>query len=73
MAAKERGETTVNVSITLGQDPYVWIVSGSRVVNRALQKGKINELAVAGGLQRIQFCRRVLARVPPSGLSANPA
>ncbi|MGK0499466.1 MAG: 4-hydroxy-3-polyprenylbenzoate decarboxylase [Oceanicoccus sp.] len=51
MAAKKRGEKTVPVSIVLGQDPYVWIVSGSRVVNRILQRGKVNELAVAGGLR----------------------
>ncbi|WP_101759042.1 UbiD family decarboxylase [Oceanicoccus sp. KOV_DT_Chl] len=51
MAAKERGEKSVPVSIVVGQDPYVWIVSGSRVVNRVLQKGKINELAVAGGIR----------------------
>ena len=51
MAAKKRGETKVKISIALGQDPYVWIVSGSRVVNRVLRRGKVNELAVAGGLK----------------------
>ncbi len=51
MAAKERGEKSAPVTIVVGQDPYVWIVSGSRVVNRVLSRGKVNELAVAGGLR----------------------
>ena len=51
MAAKERGEKSAKVSIILGQDPYVWIVSGSRVVNRVLNTDPIDELAVAGGLR----------------------
>ena len=34
MAAKERGEKSARASIVLGQDPYVWIVSSSRVANR---------------------------------------
>lgn len=51
MAAKERGESTVPLSIVCGQDPYIWIVSGSRVVNRVLRRGKVSELAVAGGLK----------------------
>lgn len=51
MAAKERGEKTAKVSLVLGQDPYVWIVSSSRVVNRMLAEGPIDELAVAGGLR----------------------
>ena len=52
MAAKERGEKFAHVSIALGQDPYVWIVSGSKVAPRF---GKtvpvIDELAVAGGIR----------------------
>ena len=51
MRAKERGEKYAYVSIAVGQDPYVWTVSGSRVVNRQLRRGPINELAVAGGLK----------------------
>lgn len=51
MAAKARGEKSAAVTIVVGQDPYVWIVSGSRVVNRVLNKDPINELAVAGGLR----------------------
>jgi 4-hydroxy-3-polyprenylbenzoate decarboxylase len=51
MAAKERGEKSLKVSIVLGQDPYVWIVSSSRVANRFRNPGPIDELAVAGGLR----------------------
>ena len=51
MAAKRRGEKTVKTSLVLGQDPYVWIVSGSKVANRFRNKGPIDELAVAGGLR----------------------
>jgi UbiD family decarboxylase len=50
MAAKERGDKVAHVSIVLGQDPVVWIVSGSRVANRR-KPGPIDELAVAGGLR----------------------
>ncbi|MBT8443033.1 MAG: UbiD family decarboxylase [Gammaproteobacteria bacterium] len=50
MAAKERGEKTVKVSIVVGQDPIVWMISGSRIVNR-LQKRKFDELAIAGGMR----------------------
>ena len=50
MAAKERGERAARASIVLGQDPYVWIVSSSRVANR-MRPGPIDELAVAGGLR----------------------
>jgi len=42
MAAKERGEKTAKVALVLGQDPYVWIVSSSRVVNRMMaEEGEI--------------------------------
>jgi 4-hydroxy-3-polyprenylbenzoate decarboxylase len=51
MAAKERGEKAVKTALLLGQDPYVWIVSSSRVVNRMLTPGPVDELAVAGGLR----------------------
>jgi 4-hydroxy-3-polyprenylbenzoate decarboxylase len=50
MAAKERGEKVAKVSIALGQDPIVWMISGSRVANRLSGK-PISELAIAGGLR----------------------
>jgi len=51
MAAKERGEKTAKISIALGQDPIMWIVSGSRVVNRITDRGPIDEHEVVGGLR----------------------
>ncbi len=49
MAAKRRGERTAKVAIVLGQDPMVWLISGTRLVPRT---GKpVDELAVAGGLR----------------------
>jgi 4-hydroxy-3-polyprenylbenzoate decarboxylase len=46
-AQKERGEKIAKVSIALGQDPMVWMISGS-----ALTKGiKDDEMAIAGGLR----------------------
>lgn len=52
MAAKERGEKIARVSIALGQDPYVWLVSGSKVAPRIGKKMPvIDELAVAGGIR----------------------
>ncbi|MCK6370416.1 MAG: UbiD family decarboxylase [Gammaproteobacteria bacterium] len=46
-AQKERGEKIARVSIVVGQDPMVWMVSGS-----ALTKGlRDDELALAGGLR----------------------
>lgn len=50
MAARERGEKSVRVSIALGLDPVIWTISGSRVVNR-LSKKKFDELAIAGGMR----------------------
>jgi 4-hydroxy-3-polyprenylbenzoate decarboxylase len=50
MAAKARGEKFARVSIVLGQDPIVWLISCSRVVPRFGDK-PIDELAVAGGLR----------------------
>ena len=50
VAAKERGEKKAKASIVLGQDPYVWIVSSSRIANR-MRPGPIDELALAGGLR----------------------
>lgn len=50
MAARERGEKSVPVSIVLGQDPIVWMISGTRVAPRFSGK-PVDELAVAGGLR----------------------
>ncbi len=51
VAARERGETRMPVSIVLGQDPVTWAISGSPVVDRRVTKGKVDELAVAGGMR----------------------
>jgi 4-hydroxy-3-polyprenylbenzoate decarboxylase len=46
-AQRERGERVAKVSIALGQDPMVWMISGS-----ALTKGiRDDEMAIAGGLR----------------------
>ncbi len=47
MAARERGDKIAKVSIALTTDPYVWMVSGSKMSYRA--KGA-DELSLAGGL-----------------------
>ncbi len=47
--AVKRGETTAPISIVIGQDPYVWLISGTRIVPR--KSKPINELAVAGGMR----------------------
>ncbi|MBM4195628.1 MAG: hypothetical protein FJ197_00830 [Gammaproteobacteria bacterium] len=49
-AARKRGEKVVKVSLVLGQDPIVYLVSGSRVANRTGNR-PVDELAVAGGLR----------------------
>ncbi len=49
-AARDRGEKIAKVSIVIGQDPVIWIISGSRVANRRIKK-PIDELAIAGGLR----------------------
>ncbi len=46
MAARQRGERIARVSIALTPDPYVWIVSGNKMVHQR----PADELAVAGGL-----------------------
>ena len=46
MAKKERGDKYAEVAIVLGQDPMVWIISGSSV-----SKDGTDELAIAGGLR----------------------
>ena len=50
MAARKRGEQTAKVALVLGQDPIVYVVSGSRVANRQGDR-PVDELAVAGGLR----------------------
>jgi len=49
-AARKRGETTARVALVLGQDPMVYLVSGSRVANRTGDR-PVDELAIAGGLR----------------------
>ena len=51
MAARERGEETASVSLVVGQDPVVWMVSGSRVAPQLKPGNKRDELAIAGGLR----------------------
>ena len=52
MAAKERGDRVARISIAVGQDPYVWLVSGSKVAPRFGKDVKpLDELAVAGGIR----------------------
>lgn len=50
MAAKARGEKTAPVALVLGQDPIVWMISGTRVAMRFGDK-PVDELAVAGGFR----------------------
>jgi UbiD family decarboxylase len=49
-AARRRGDKTARVALVLGQDPMVYLVSGSRVANRSGDR-PVDELAVAGGLR----------------------
>jgi 4-hydroxy-3-polyprenylbenzoate decarboxylase len=53
MAARERGETTMKYSIVLGQDPVVWMLSGTRVAPRGFgpKPKPADELAIAGGMR----------------------
>ncbi len=53
MAARDRGETTMKYSIVLGQDPVVWMLSGTRLAPRGFGKKPkpADELAIAGGLR----------------------
>lgn len=46
MKAKERGETSVKVSIALGQDPVTWVVSGSK-----LNRARADELEVVSAIR----------------------
>jgi 3-polyprenyl-4-hydroxybenzoate decarboxylase len=45
MAARERGEETAKVSICVGQDPIVWVLSGAPVARR--REEPVDELAMA--------------------------
>ncbi len=49
MAARERGEETAPVSICVGQDPIVWLLSGAPIARR--REEVVDELAMAGGLR----------------------
>jgi len=49
MAARERGEKIARVSIVVGQDPIVWVLSGAPIARR--REEKVDELAMAGGLR----------------------
>jgi 4-hydroxy-3-polyprenylbenzoate decarboxylase len=53
MAAKERGEKSMTYSIVLGQDPVVWMLSGTRVAPRGFgpKPKPADELAIAGGMR----------------------
>ncbi len=53
IAAKERGEKSMTYSIVLGQDPVIWMLSGTRVAPRGFgPKPKLaDELAIAGGMR----------------------
>lgn len=53
MAARERGEKTMKYSIVLGQDPVVWMLSGTRLAPRGFAPKPVpaDELAIAGGMR----------------------
>ena len=50
MRAKERGEKTAPIALVLGQDPIVWMISGTKVALRFGPK-PVDELAIAGGIR----------------------
>ncbi len=50
MAARERGEKIGHVSIAVGQDPIVWLLSGAPLA-RQRGDGAVDELAIAGGMR----------------------
>jgi len=50
MAAKDRGETSAPISLVLGQDPMIWLVSGARIPSPQGSK-PVDELGTAGGLR----------------------
>ena len=49
MAARERGEQVARVSIVVGQDPVVWVLSGAPIARR--REEPVDELAMAGGMR----------------------
>ena len=49
-AARARGEKSVPVSIVVGQDPVVWLLSSAPVVRRK-EGVPMDELAIAGGMR----------------------
>jgi 4-hydroxy-3-polyprenylbenzoate decarboxylase len=52
MAARERGEKSAPITLVLGQDPIVWMISGSKIAPRFGPRiTPIDELAIAGGLR----------------------
>ena len=53
MAARARGEKTMKYSIVLGQDPVVWMLSGTRLAPRGFGPKPLpaDELAIAGGMR----------------------
>ena len=51
IAAKKRGEKKLPVSIVLGQDPVIWMISGTKIKNRFLTRDPIYELDIAGGMR----------------------
>jgi len=53
MAAKQRGEKSMTYSIVLGQDPVVWMLSGTHVAPRGSgpKPAPADELAIAGGMR----------------------
>jgi 4-hydroxy-3-polyprenylbenzoate decarboxylase len=50
MAARDRGEKVGHVSIVVGQDPIVWLLSGAPLA-RQRGDGAVDELAIAGGMR----------------------
>jgi 4-hydroxy-3-polyprenylbenzoate decarboxylase len=50
MRARARGEKTAPVTLIIGQEPMVWLVSGARIPVRQGKK-PVDELATAGGLR----------------------
>ncbi|ARN73407.1 UbiD family decarboxylase [Oceanicoccus sagamiensis] len=51
MAARKRGDKVLKLSIVVGQDPVIWMISGSKIKNRFTTKDPIYELDIAGGMR----------------------
>jgi 4-hydroxy-3-polyprenylbenzoate decarboxylase len=68
MAAKERGEKSMTYSIVLGQDPVIWLISGTRVAFRGFgaKPKPADELAIAGGMRgkAIEIVKSELTDIP---------